>query len=212
MEKEIKWTLERLFNCVVENMASSPKTMAIDILETAEANLLNSILKIRPEDVYKQAHPECNNIMWIIGHCASHFHMVLCSTSQKQEIISEDTAHYFRYGTTKKEISESKAPMTFAELVDVYLKISTSGFSYLQSLNDVDFEKVIFPEYGETLLQSIQRVSLHFMGHMGQIVLLRRILGNPGPTFVGGIQTSSRKKMKKEWEKWWIDNKENFKI
>jgi hypothetical protein len=138
--------------------------------------------------------------------------MVLCSTCQETEIISEDAVHYFRYGTTKEEISKTDAPMTFAGFVEDYLKISASGFSYLQSLQDEAFEKVIFPDYGENLLQSIQRIALHYMGHMGQIVLIRRALGNPGPSFVGGVQESGRNKMRQEWEKWWSDNKDNFNI
>ena len=44
------------------------KSLVIEFLEIAEANLLNSLLKLRPEDVYKQAHPEFNSIAWIFGH------------------------------------------------------------------------------------------------------------------------------------------------
>jgi len=193
-------------------MSPNPKSISINILETAEANLLNSFLNVRPEDIHAQSLPEFNSIMWILGHCASHFHMVLCSTCQDIELISKDTAHYFRYGTTKEEISKTDVPMTFARFIEEYLKISASGFSYLQSLQDEDFERVIFPDYGENLLQSIQRIALHYMGHMGQIVLIRRALGNPGPSFVGGVQEIGRKKMRQEWEKWWSANKENFNI
>ncbi|MBY8998073.1 MAG: DinB family protein [Candidatus Thorarchaeota archaeon] len=193
-------------------MTQSLRSVAINILATAEINLLNSFIEIRPEDIQKQALPEFNTITWIIGHCFSHFHMVLCRTCQESEIISEETVHYFRYGTTKEEISTTDAPMTFAHLVEEYLKISASGFSYLQSLEDSHFEKVIFPEYNETLLQSIQRIALHFMGHTGQIVLLRRALGKPGPSFVGGVQESGRKKIRQEWEAWWYAKKANFKI
>jgi len=193
-------------------MNSSTKTIAIDILEIAETNLLNSLLKIRPDDVNKQVLPEFNTIAWIFGHCASHFHMVLFSTCQGKEIFSEELTHYFRYGTTKEEIAKTTGQITFSELVDEYLGISVLGFAYLRSLNDEDFEKIIFPEINETLLQSIERISLHYMGHMGQIVLLRRALDNPGPTFVGGAKASSRNRLRHEWESWWADNKGDFRI
>ena len=193
-------------------MVSSIKSLAIDILEIAEVNLLDSLLKIRPDDVHKQVLPEFNTIAWIVGHCASHFHMVLCETCQGTELMSEDVAHHFRYGTTKKEIAETGSPLTFSQLIDDYFRISSDGFSYLQTLEDEDFEKVIFPKIDETLLQSIERISFHFMGHMGQIVLLRRALGNPGPTFVGGAHETSRQRMREEWNSWWVENKEDFKI
>ena len=191
-------------------MTSSTKSIAIDLLEIAEVNLLNSILMIRPEDVHKQVLPEFNTITWILGHCFSHFHMVLCDTCQGKEMLSEGTTHHFRYGTTKEEIAETGTPMTFTQLIDDYLRISSDGFSYLQTLDGEDFEKVIFPKIDETLLQSIERIAFHYMGHMGQIVLIRSALGNPGPSFVGGAHESGRKKMREEWRAWWSDNKENF--
>ncbi|MFW9975477.1 MAG: hypothetical protein ACFFDQ_09450, partial [Candidatus Thorarchaeota archaeon] len=68
----------------------------------------------------------------------------------------------------------------------------------------------IFPEYEENLLQSIQRIAFHYMGHVGQIVLIRRALGNPGPTFVGGISSIGREKIREKWNAWWKENKETF--
>jgi hypothetical protein len=192
-------------------MTSSTKSIAIDLLEIAEVNLLNSILKIRPEDVHKQVLPEFNTISWILGHCFSHFHMVLCDTCQEKEMISKEVGHHFRYGTTKEEIAKSGSPLKFLQLVDEYLHLSADGFAYLQTLEDEDFGKVIFPEINETLLHSIERIAFHYMGHMGQIVLLRHALGNPGPSFVGGAKESSRKKMRDEWNSWWSENKGNFK-
>ena len=192
-------------------MTLSQKEIAIDILEIAEVNLLYSLLEIRPEDVHKQALPDFNTITWIFGHCAAHFHMVLCDTCQGKEMFSEEVTHYFRYGTTKEEIAKTESQLTFSQLIDEYLRISTVGFSYLRSLEDEDFDRVIFPKIGETLLQSIERIAFHFMGHMGQIVLLRRALCNPGPSFVGGAQESGRSKMREEWSTWWTDNKEDFK-
>ena len=193
-------------------MTSGTKSIAIDILEIAEVNLLYSILNIRPEDIHKQVLPEFNTITWILGHCMAHFHMVLCDTCQGKELYSEKTTHYFRYGTTKEEIAKTETPLTFPQIIDDYLRISADGFSYLQSLQDEDFEKVIFPKIGETLLQSIERISFHYMGHMGQIVLLRHALNNPGPSFVGGAQEAGRQRMREEWNSWWTSNKTDFKI
>lgn len=191
-------------------MTQGPKMIAIETLEIAELNLLQSILEIRPEDILKQILPEINNIMWILGHCFAHFDMVLCGRCQEKELFSESVAHYFRYGTTKKEIIETGPPLSFANLIDEYLKISESGFAYLHSLEDQDFDKIIFPENGDNLLQSIQRIALHYMGHVGQIVLIRQALGNPGPTFVGGISAISRSESKENWHSWWSEKKPLF--
>lgn len=186
------------------------KDSTIDLLHIAESNLLYSFKDIQHEEVNKQAIPGTNTISWIIGHCFSHFHMVLSMTCQKKQLLSDETSHYYRYGTTKEEIESTESSMTFEELVDKYLEISAMSFIYLKKLDDADFKKVIFPEIEETLEKSIQRISLHFLGHVGQIVLIRRSLGNPGSSFVGGSHPDSRRKMREEWTSWWSKSKSGF--
>ena len=186
------------------------KKSTIDLLKIAEINLLYSFKGIHPDEVHKQINPEFNSISWIVGHCVVHFHMVLCQTCQDSKLLSEDVSHYYRYGTTKEEIKRTNPPFTFSELVDDYLNISEMGFTYLEDLKNDDFQQVIFPEINETLMTSIQRIALHYLGHVGQIVLLRRALGNPGYSFVGGSIPSERDRMKQEWGSWWSESKRNF--
>jgi hypothetical protein len=118
--------------------------------------------------------------------------------------------HYYRYGTTKEEIDTTEPPFCFNELVDEYLEVSKIGFSYLQSLDEDAYSEILFPEINETLEESLQRIALHYLGHTGQIVLIRRALGNPGPTFVGGLQEPAYNRMLDEWNSWWSESKENF--
>jgi len=120
--------------------------------------------------------------------------------------------HYYRYGTTKEEIERTSPPFTFEQLVDDYLEVSKVGFAYLETLDDEDYTEVLFPEINETLQESLQRIALHYLGHVGQIVLIRRALGNPGPTFVGGIQEPDYNRMKGEWNSWWSESKESFEV
>ncbi|MGY5879937.1 MAG: DinB family protein [Candidatus Thorarchaeota archaeon] len=186
------------------------KESTIDLLRIAESNLLYSFKDIKPEEVHKQPAPDINTISWILGHCFSHFHMVLSMTCQEIPLLSDDAIHYYRYGTSKEEIESTESSLTFEELVDKYLEISEMSFTYLETLDDTDFKKVIFPKIEETLNTSIQRLSLHFLGHVGQIVLIRRSLGNPGSSFVGGAHPSTRKKILDEWMSWWSESKSRF--
>ncbi|MBE0526665.1 MAG: DinB family protein, partial [Candidatus Thorarchaeota archaeon] len=166
---------------------------------------------ITPNQVNKQIAPEVNPISWILGHCFAHFHVVLCQTCQESQLLSDDAIHYYRYGTSKEEIERTESPLTFEELVDKYLEISEMSFTYLETLDDIDFKEVLFPKIEETLGTSIQRLSLHFLGHVGQIVLIRRSLGNPGSSFMGGAHPDIRKKMLDEWTSWWSESKSRFK-
>ena len=130
--------------------------------------------------------------------------------SKKARAFSEKVCHYYRYGTTKEEILGEGHPITFADLVNGYLAVSKAFFEFLRELQDEELY-VDFPgEPGEDLLQTVFRVSLHFMGHAGQIVLIRQALGNPGPSFVSGITKRARERYMKEWHNWWKNNRTHF--
>ncbi|MFW9768594.1 MAG: DinB family protein [Candidatus Thorarchaeota archaeon] len=186
------------------------KKSAINLLRAAEVNLLNSFKGIQPDEVTIRPQPEFNSISWIVGHCFVHFHMVLCLTCQDTRLFSKDVMHYYRYATTKEEIDTVSPPFSFDELVDEYLGVSEKGFSYLDSLDDDAYPEILFPEINETLEESIQRIALHYLGHVGQIVLIRKAIGNPGPTFVGGLQEPDYIRMFDSWRSWWSESKESF--
>ena len=191
-------------------MDTSLKDYSIYLLEVAECNLLNSLKGVQPEDVYKQVTPELNHISWIFGHCAVHFHWVINLAYQKKRTYSEAVCQHFRYGTTKKEILSAKPPITFREVVDDYLAISESSFEYLRRVRDEVFHQEFPAEPEVTLLQMIKIVALHFMGHTGQIVLIRQALRNPGPSFVGGVSKTNREAVLAEWQDWWKSQRMKF--
>ncbi|MHA2374553.1 MAG: hypothetical protein ACXAB9_00200 [Candidatus Thorarchaeota archaeon] len=195
---------------VGDSVDATLKDYAIYLQEVAECNLLNSLKGIQPEDVYKQIKPELNHIGWIFGHCAVHFHWVINQVYQKKRTYSEDVSQYFRYGTTKKEILSEKPPITFRKLVDEYLRISESSFEYLRSVNEEVFHQGFPAVPKETLLQTIKRMALHFMGHTGQIVMIRQALGNPGPSFVDGVTKLNRESVLADWQDWWKSQRMKF--
>lgn len=61
----------------------------------------------------------------------------------------------------------------------------------------------------ETVSESIQRISLHFLGHTGQIYLIKRELGKGG-YFVAGVKKKSRDASRIKWLNWWNVHKENY--
>ena len=193
-------------------MDFTSKDTIIEVLEIAECNLLNSLKGLQPDDIYKQILPEVNHIAWIFGHCAVHLHWTIDLSYKEQRTYSEEVCHYYRYGTSKEEILNNPPPIGFRNIVDSYLEISCSSFEYLQSLDEDAIYKDFtgYPE--ETLLQALYRVALHYMGHMGQIVLIRRALGNPGSSFVDGATKSRRDLVLEEWDSWWIESRDEFKI
>ena len=193
-------------------MHPTSKETVIEVLEIAECNLLYSFKGLRPDEIYSQVNPELNHIAWIFGHCAVHLHWIVDLEYQKKRTYSEEVCHYYRYGTTKDEILSDTPPINFYDLVEKYLEISQSSFAYLNSVDD-EAIYVDFPvEPKESLYQTLNTVALHYMGHMGQIVMIRRALGNPGPSFVDGVTKSRRDVVMKEWNEWWAQERNAFKI
>jgi len=191
----------------------SIKELAIETLAIAECNLLDALKSIRPEDVHQQIFPDINPIIWIFGHCAAHMDKVFGVWCQGTQVLMESQQAFYRFGAVKEEI-KAGLPASFRELVDAYLSISNSCFHYLNQLSEDEFHNVPsnYPEEpeNESHFQLIQRISLHYMGHMGQILTIRRALGNPGPSFVSGMFKEYREKQVTAWKEWWEANKVQF--
>ncbi len=187
------------------------KDLSIDTLEIAECNLLMSIKGIYPEDVNKQIIPDVNPIAWIFGHCADHMDSVFGAWCQGERIFNEDFHTLFSYGAAKGTIKE-ELPLPFGKIVSNYLQISDKCFSYLKVQSIEKYQQVPGDptQRNESLMQVIQRVALHYMGHMGQIIAIRRALKNPGESFVTGMDQEPRKKYINDWKAWWEENKTRF--
>ncbi len=187
------------------------KELAISTLEIAEINFLMSYIEINPENIIKQIHPEINPIVWIVGHCISHMDWYL-SLFTGERILTETQREYFAYGVSKDKI-KGKFPFSFVEIMDKYLHISGDFYKCLKDLPEEKFHQEISKENGEeTLFQKIQRISLHYMGHTGQITIIRRAHGNQPWGFVSGMKRDEREKYMEKWIEWWEENRMKFNL
>ncbi len=189
------------------------KELSITLLEIADCNLLLSTIGLEEEQVLKQIGEEVNHITWIFGHCASHMDYIFGELCQGKRLLIEEENDAYAYGVSKEKINEG-LPNTFKDLIEKYLKIRKEAFDYLNKLPEEKYREVPEADAGkqakESVMQAIQRVALHYMGHMGQIILIRRSIGNPGFGFVAGMSKENREKRIDQWMKWWEENKEKF--
>ena len=189
------------------------KELSITLLEIADCNLLLSTIGLVEEQVLKQIGEEVNHITWIFGHCASHMDYIFGELCQGKRLLIEEENDAYAYGVSKEKINEG-LPNTFKDLIEKYLKIRKEAFDYLNKLPEEKYREVPEADAGkqakESVMQAIQRVALHYMGHMGQIILIRRSIGNPGFGFVAGMSKENREKRIDQWMKWWEENKEKF--
>ncbi len=194
------------------SMEISAEEMCIAAVEIAECNLLQSLKGLSSNQIYSIASPQLNSIGWIFGHCAIHYHWVVNLTYQDSRFFSEEICDYFRYGQTKDEIQSHKPLLSFRELVDTYLEMANCNIEYLRGLDSSAFHQAFKGNPVESLLQTLHRMAFHYLGHMGQIVMLRRLLGTPGPSFVDGVTQSGREGILKEWAEWWEKHDLEFDI
>ncbi|MHA1219921.1 MAG: DinB family protein [Candidatus Heimdallarchaeaceae archaeon] len=183
-----------------------PIDSLIKELKIADMNFLMSIKNIDASIVVKQIQKDVNHIAWIVGHCVVHMdHYLSYHTGEK--LFSSEERDYYAYGVSKDHIVDY--PFSFQKLLDGYLEISSKYFQILEKLPFEEFNKKP-DDASEKLSDLIHRISLHIMGHTGQIVLLRRMFENPYWAFVGGVSETQRDELRQGWLDWWIENKKEF--
>ena len=186
------------------------KTFAIETFEIAEWNVLKAIFRLKPKDLEKQITPKHNPIRWIIGHLTMHMDTIFNNLCLGKRELSQEFRDYFTSGVEREK--ESTFPVSYKELVDTFLGFSKTSIDYLYNLPEEKFNEL--PENSdrsnaETVNELIQRISLHFLGHTGQIYLIKRELGKGG-FFVAGVKKKNRETSRIKWLKWWSDNKEKY--
>ena len=186
---------------------SSGKEILISTLETTEINFLMSLKGLNPELVSKQFKEDVNHLAWIVGHCVSHMDSFLSIYTEERKLNDEER-DYYAFGVSKEKIRQYN--FSFRDTIENYLLISKNFFEELYALEESQFFIKPFSDARENLYQFIQRITLHIMGHTGQIVLIRRILGDPFWSFIGGVAKKERDEIKKEWLQWWKENKNEY--
>ena len=186
------------------------KTYAIETFEIAEWNVLKAIFRLKPEDLEKQITPNLNPIRWVIGHLTIQMDTIFNGFCYGKELLDQEFREYFALGPDR---SQSKAfPVSYTELIDRFLEFSQSSRDYLDCLSPEKFTKL--PDHNakknaETVAELVQRVTLHFLGHTGQIYLTKKELGKGG-TFVMGVKKKNRYDSREKWLKWWKKNKKHY--
>ncbi|MFX0181942.1 MAG: hypothetical protein ACFE95_02570 [Candidatus Hodarchaeota archaeon] len=186
------------------------KTFAIETFEIAEWNVLKAIFRLKPKDFEKQITPNLNPIRWILGHLTMHMDSIFNNLCLGEKKLSQEFRDYFNSGIDREE--KRKFPMSYQELIDTFLLFSKTSFAYLNDLPTEKFNEL--PENNdqsntETVSELIQRISLHFLGHTGQIYLVKRELGKGG-YFVTGVKKKNRDTSRNKWLDWWNKNKQNY--
>jgi hypothetical protein len=182
------------------------KDELISFLEIVEINFLMSLKEVKPELVNRKAVENVNSIAWIVGHCVLNFDRFV-SIYTNQPLLTQEESEF--YGLTKDPVKDYS--VTFVKLMDIYLELSSKLFDILEKLDVKKFDKIPHEQVKGKISDIIKSMSLHIMGHTGQIVLIRKMLDNPFWSFIQGVFEEDRKELRKNWIEWWEENKEFYK-
>ncbi|NPD89772.1 MAG: hypothetical protein HGN29_13755 [Asgard group archaeon] len=183
------------------------KDELLSFLEIAEINFLMSIKELKPELVTRKAVENVNAIAWIVGHCVLNFDRCL-SMFTNEQLLTKDESEFYIYGLKKDSVKDCGLP--FVKLIDIHLELTSKLFEIFEKLDVKKFDDIPHEQAKGKLSAIIKSMSLHIMGHTGQIVQIRRMLDNPFWYFVGGVHKEDRQKLRKEWIAWWEENKTYF--
>jgi hypothetical protein len=186
------------------------KTFAIETFEIAEWNVLKAIYRLKPKDFEIQITPNLNPVRWVVGHLTIQMDTIFNQLFFGDRKLESDFRDYFVMGPDRA--SKRAFPISYAALIDLFLDFSKTGFEYLKKLPEEKFTEL--PEHNteknsETVAELIQRISLHFLGHTGQIYNVKRELGKGG-TFVMGVKRKNRHDSRVKWFDWWNANKKAY--
>ncbi len=188
----------------------SLKEFASDTFDLAQWNVQRAILRLKPEDLMYQITHQTNPISWILGHLTWHMDLIFNRACQGKSQLTPEEREPFTTGATRIDLNQF--PLSMRDLIENFLKVSDSSLQFLRQIPDENINKLPDFNFGgntETVGELIQRISLHCLGHVGQIYIIKKELGKGG-YFVTGVKKNQREDSRIKWMKWWEDNKKNY--
>jgi hypothetical protein len=190
------------------------KEVASASFEIALHNVLLAIRGLKPETAARQiaVQEEANSIRWIIAHLAQQLERHFLRWCQGTSILADEAMRPYQFGASKPAVKD--APMAFRDAAEYYLKVADAAHRFLRDLPPEGLRRVPEGRVGSgranphTILELVERNTLHLLGHAGQIFMIRRLLGDYGSgTFVMGMTPEEREKGRQEWDAWWGANR-----
>lgn len=177
----------------------SVKTELLNIFEIAEINLLMNIKGLTKSESVKNVFPGTNSILKIFVHCTRQLDNYLSKFTKTNILPKGDSDTIINNG------------YTLGKAIEAHLQISAQFIEKVKLLKD---DKLTDPiDKGEKLYKILERLSLHFCGHLGQISFIRSILNNKiegSYSFIKAMSEPTRRKLTKEWNNWWEKNRTNI--
>ena len=158
---------------VTETLALQFKFVAL-VFPMNMAGISEEEARIRPE-------PGVNSINWMIGHMITIRQRYLAAFN-KGPFLSDEGVEYYRRGSKPGE-SAANPPESLAALVDIFNRTHTEMLELIATFDEETLAKPapFSPTRSpETVGSLVARMVVHEGYHVGQIGVVRRLLGKEG--------------------------------
>ena len=190
--------------------ATSPEVIAEArrTFEVASQCPMLSVLDLKPASAKARVGLTTNPIIWAVGHLAGHQDVAIVGINGRKPILPEMIMRCFSWGTDpSKDLADYPA---FAEVMDAYIEVTAASKRALADAAPEEWSAVCVDargerfRSGETLLETVRRVSLHHMHHVGCITAIRKELGDKCPRgFVPGMSDEALAKQQAQFDAFW---------
>ena len=143
------------------------------IKQSAVRKLLDDVTE--EESVYRP-YEKANNIRWLSGHLVYNAGLVLNNLGSKEKYPGDWAKKFSRGSVINDDLLTYPSIM---EIRDQLYSMYNEQHQLLDNMTTEDFTKNLdtIGESGDSPLRSIQFLCSHEFYHLGQIMMIRRILG-----------------------------------
>ena len=148
-------------------------------IQTADMVAQSYLNDLTDEEMMVRPHADCNHINWQVGHLIQSDHdMASGCIGDALPPLPDGFAE--KYSKDHSKSDDASAFCSKAELMDVFQKQRQAILGELAKLSDADLDQPA-PEamqsYAPTWGAAFNMIGSHWMMHVGQWVVVRRILG-----------------------------------
>ena len=196
--------------------ATTPETAEVRrAFDLAAQCVMLSILDLNPSSAKARVGDTTNPVIWQVGHLAGHQDVAIVGINGRKPILPGMIMRCFSWGTDPSKDLPDYPPL--AEVMDAYVKVTAASKRVLDEAPPEEWSAVCTDakgerfRSGETLLETVRRVTLHHMFHVGCIAAIRKELVDKCPRgFVPGMSPEALAKQQAQFDEFWHAHRDDY--
>ena len=177
--------------------------------------VLLSLVDLKPENAIARLGETTNPVIWQVGHLAHQQNVSLHQTNGGERFLPEEIGRWFAWGSNPADDLDDYP--SFGTVVDCFISVTLASGRLLDKATAEDWHSPrtapdgkLFAG-GETLVEIVRRMTLHYMYHVGCITVIRKELGNKCPVgFVPGLTDEWIARQQAQWDEFWKTHRSDY--